>query len=490
MSALALAVLTARIDQAAAWSAERAGRRSVVKIYVTVQRPDYSLPWQAMPPSGGTGTGFIIAKKRILTNAHLVANARFLQIQKDGDPTRYRASVGFVGHDCDLAVLTVENPDFLNQTAPLALAAGLPKLNDEVTVLGYPLGGVRLSVTKGVVSRLDYSRYAHSGVDQHLVLQVDAAINPGNSGGPILYGGKVAGLAFQGLNWAENIGYAIPLPVIRHFLDDIADGAYHGYPELGAATLDMRNPALRAALGMPKGQTGVGVYYLDPFGSAVQHLKVKDVLLEIDGHAIANDGSIAYDGNRSPFHEILERKQWGDSIAFKLWRDGREARVAMPLRNPPDPFVYRNVYDQRPEYLIVGGLVFSPLNREYLRSQNHNRENRNVRQLNYYTEYAKIDGLYKGRLAFIVLIRRLPHAVNAYMGDFVNGIVEEVNGMPVGHLSELKTALSFPKEGFHVFHFAGLDESLVLDAQTALRVGPEILERYGVPSPEHIEKAP
>jgi len=283
-------------------SDETSLRESVVKIYITAQRPDYSMPWQSLQPGSGSGSGFIIDKRRILTNAHVVSDARFLQVQKDGDSQRYPAKVAFIGHDCDLALLTVDDITFFEGTKGVRFSDSLPALNNEVTVLGYPTGGSRLSITRGVVSRIDYSIYSHSGADQHLVIQVDAAINPGNSGGPIVFKGKVTGLAFQGLMFAENIGYGIPIPVIRHFLDDISDDKYDGYPELGAAYLETTNPALCRDLGMPPNKSGIVIYYLDPFGSALGCLKPRDVLFSIDGYKIdflnennaANQSSLKY----------------------------------------------------------------------------------------------------------------------------------------------------------------------------------------------------
>jgi S1-C subfamily serine protease len=54
-----------------------------------------------------------------------------------------------------------------------------------------------MSVTQGIVSRVDFRTYSHSVVDQHLSIQIDAAINPGNSGGPVMQGHKVVGVAFR-----------------------------------------------------------------------------------------------------------------------------------------------------------------------------------------------------------------------------------------------------------------------------------------------------
>ncbi len=464
-------------------------RRTVVKIYVTVQQHDYATPWQSSAPMQASGTGFVIDKRRILTNAHVVSNTRYIEVKKDTDPRRYRARVLHAGHDCDLAIVSVDDPSFFTDTRPVKFAVAIPRLSDSVTVLGYPVGGERLSLTEGVVSRIDYSVYSHSGVDQHLVLQVDAAINPGNSGGPVLYRGRVVGLAFQGLTRADNIGYAIPSPVLKHFLDDIEDGTYHGYQDLGAATMDLRNDALRASLGLPAAEDGVVVYYLDPFGSGSAEgcLRTGDVLLDIDGYDIAEDGTIQLDGNSVQFSELMERKQWGDAVSLRVWRDRGVLAVRVPLKTPYDPFVFRNVYDRKPEYFMVGGLVFSPLTREYLRSQGQ-RINESVgQQLIYYLQYAKIDGHHRDRDEFVVLSARLPHAVNTYGDGFVNAVVESVNDHPIAKLEDVRTAILSRTQGFHVFTFAGVEDRLILDAQATTAATAEVMRQYDVPATTWIE---
>jgi S1-C subfamily serine protease len=468
---------------------EAALRHSVVKIYATMQRDDFALPWRSSRPMSTSGSGFIIKGKRILTNAHVVSNVRFLEVKKNGNPSRFAATVKFAGHDCDLAILEVDDPTFFEDASPVTFAAALPQLSDTVTVIGYPMGGSRISLTEGVVSRIDYSVYSHSGVDQHLVLQVDAAINPGNSGGPVLLDGEVVGLAFQGLSRGDNIGYAIPGPIIQHFLTDIEDGTYHGYPELGAAVMDTRNAALRESLGLTGTNTGVVVYYMDPFGSAKGTLEIGDVLLSIDGYDIAEDGTVELDGNTVEFSELLERKQWGEAATFMVLRKHAVRRIAVPLSNPKDPYIFRSIYDRPPEYCMVGGLVFSPLSREYLRTVGRNLNGINQQQLLYLSRYAKIDGLHEDRDAFVVLIRRLAHPVNTYTEPFLNGLVSEVNGSRIRNLADMRAALSTPKDGYHVIRFAGMDDKLVLNAEQEQKAGPEILERYAVPSSYHIREA-
>ena len=103
---------------------------------------------------------------------------------------------------------------------PLARATNCPPMKDTVMVYGFPTGGTNLSITKGIVSRIEFAGYNFpvSG----LRIQIDAAINPGNSGGPALSGDEMIGLAFSRLGGADNIGYIIPVEEIEFFLKDIA----------------------------------------------------------------------------------------------------------------------------------------------------------------------------------------------------------------------------------------------------------------------------
>lgn len=459
---------------------------STVNIHNTMQMDNFSNPWQAERPMQGSGTGFVIQGKRILTNAHVVSNSRFLEVQKNGDPKRYIARVRFAGHDCDLALLDVDDPDFFNGTQPVTFAEALPKLGDTVTAIGFPLGGSRVSITRGVVSRIDHGSYAHSAVDQHLVLQVDAAINPGNSGGPVVFNGNVVGVAFQGLSQGQNIGYAIPVPVIHHFLADIEDGTYDGYPELGVQYLELRNPAMRASLGVPSEESGVVVTWLDPFGSAVRDLIPGDVLLRLDDHNIAEDGTIELDGNPVAFTELLERRQSGDTVSFKIFRKGAILDLFIPLKNRPDPFVFRNLYDIQPEYAILGGLVFAPLSREILKTITSGFDGPNDQNLLYLSQYAKQDGYGLNHDECVIFIRRLPHPVNTYTDAFINGLVVSVNGAEIRNMKNLIDAFAKPEGGFHVIRFAGTDDPLILNADAVTDAQMTILKQYGVPAPFNI----
>jgi S1-C subfamily serine protease len=461
-------------------------KSSVVKIYVTIQREDYETPWQPEQPIFGSGSGFIIQKKRILTNAHVVSDARFIEIQREGDPRRYQALVLFIGHDCDLAVLTVTDPSFFDGTSPLPLGTGLPTLNDEVIALGYPIGGERISLTRGVVSRIDYIPYSHSGVDQHLAMQVDAAINPGNSGGPVLYKERVVGVAFQGIPNAQSLGYAIPLPVINHFLKDIEDACYDGYPELGAYAIDTRNPALRRSLKLSGQNEGAAVSRIDPYASSFGHIQPGDVLLSIDGCQISNDGNTVINGQTVDFNEVVEQKQCGESVQVQLLRNGEKKEITIPLAKRFDPYTYRFEYNRRPEYFICGGLVFTPLTMNYLAHISKDLNEPSRQHLVYYAQFVKTDGLYSNQNQYVVLSERLPHQVNTYDNKFLFKTVARVNGIPIRQMSDLPPAFAASSNNLHVIHFNEIVDTLVMDAREAQDADREIRSKYNIPAPYYL----
>jgi S1-C subfamily serine protease len=102
------------------------------------------MPWQNKIQRDSTGSGFISKDRRILTNAHCVANETFLEVRKHGYATKFAARVHHISHESDLAVLMVDDDEFWKDVSPLEFG-DLPYLQDGVTVLGYPTGGITSS---------------------------------------------------------------------------------------------------------------------------------------------------------------------------------------------------------------------------------------------------------------------------------------------------------------------------------------------------------
>ncbi|MGA3171301.1 MAG: trypsin-like peptidase domain-containing protein [Chthoniobacteraceae bacterium] len=449
--------------------------RSLARITTTSQDPNYREPWSSGPIEGGVGTGFIIDGHRILTNAHVVSNARFLTVEKEDDPRKYTAKVQFIGHDCDLAVLKVNEPGFFDNTVPLELG-GIPEIESTVAAYGYPVGGDRMSVTEGIVSRIDFQTYTHSLVDAHLAIQISAAINPGNSGGPVLQHGKVVGVAFQGYSGdvAQNVGYMIPVPVIERFLKDISSGHYDGYMDLSIVTTPLQNPAMRAALGLADDDRGVMVSTVAAEGCSDGALKEGDVLLSIDGHDIASDGFVVLDGARVEMAEVVERKFKGDDVHLHIIRDHKEMDVVVQLDSVWPYLMQANTYDISPRYILYGGLLFQPLSRNFLEA--YDIDDLRVR---YFYDYFLEDEIYKEHPEVIILSAILPDPINSYLEDFKDGIVDEINGEKVRTLDDLANGLRKPADQY-VIKLIGVGRPIVLDRAAVEAARERIDERYDV----------
>ncbi|CAI0446089.1 unnamed protein product [Linum tenue] len=285
----------------------------------------------------------MIGNGKLLTNAHCVEYQTQVKVKRRGDDTKYVAKVLARGVDCDIALLAVESEQFWEGAEPLQLGH-LPHLQETVTVVGYPLGGDTISVTKGVVSRIEVTSYAHGSSDL-LGIQIDAAINPGNSGGPAFNDrGECIGVAFQVYRSeeAENIGYVIPTTVVTHFLSDYErNQKYTGFPSLGVLLQKLENPALRECLKVPCSQ-GVLVRRVEPTSDANRVLKEGDVIVSFDNVKVGCEGTVPFRSNECiAFRFLISQKFASDVAELGIIRNGKSMQVQVVL-NPRVHLVLAN----------------------------------------------------------------------------------------------------------------------------------------------------
>jgi S1-C subfamily serine protease len=460
-------------------------QRSLVRITATSVEPDYRAPWNAGGLERGVGAGFVIDGNRIMTNAHVVSNSHYLTVERDGDPNKYPARVLFVAHDCDLALITVDAPDFYKKMIPLKFG-GIPDLESTVSAYGYPIGGERMSVTTGIVSRIDFQLYTHSAIDQHLAIQISAQINPGNSGGPVLQNGKVVGVAFQGYSGdvAQGVAYMVPTPVIRRFLKDIEDGHYDKYVDLGITYFKLQNEAQRRYLGLKDDGRGVLVTTVVAAGPCANILHEGDVLLSIDGHSIASDANVELEGERVEMPEVVERKFKGDKVSFDIWRDKHPMTVSVILTTVPPYFMQGHSYDTRPRYVLYGGLLFQPLSLDLL--QAYRTADLRIR---HFFDYYVLDQLYLQHPDVIVLTNILPDPINTYLSPYRGSIVDEVNGKKIRTLDDLARAFANPGDRL-VIRMIGEGPPLVLDPKEVAAARERIKMRYNVLKEENLTDKP
>ncbi len=451
---------------------------AVVSLKVTKQSFSVLAPWSASRPSQVTGSGFLVQGGWVVTNAHVVSNARHILLRRHGQERLYPGKVAFVAHDSDLALVEpLDKKAFAQGTKPLTLGS-LPSLRSHVRTYGFPAGGSSISRTEGVVSRVEFVTYVHSGSDQHLAVQTDSAINPGNSGGPVVQNGKVIGVAFQVNTSLNDVGFFIPVQLVQRLLKDAKDGKYDGVPELGLRTSSLLNPTQRRFLGLEEKGGGVMVEQVLPKSSAENHVQEKDVLLAIDNHPISANGSILYLGHRIPFEQIVEEKQVGETVRLSLLREGKAQEVKISLSAWLYAVQMRYFYDKPLPHLIYSGLVFMPLNWDVMRSFERTGNTPAYFTYRYFHRLAEEAGSPPPHTT-IVLRQILLHPLNQAYQSMQNHAVIKVNNVEINSLERLAAALETPINGFHIFELEPGGRTVVLNVQAAREAHIHILQTYG-----------
>lgn len=234
----------------------------------------------------------------------------------------------------------------------------------------------------------------------------------------------------------ENQGHMVPSPLIRRFLDATAAGKPCGLPSLGCFLQTLQSPALRSRLHMAPSHSGLLVTSVEHGGCCAGLLQVGDVLLEADGHRVANDGTVLCLGRRLALAAVLHRRVFGDVLPLRVLRAGAELTVVPTLGRSPG-LVPRGVYDAAPPYFLMAGLLFQPLSLEYIQTWGE------VEKAPPHLQAAYYDGLVTpARTEVVLLTQVLADEVNVgYSGDS-HGMdtVLSLNGTPVGSMRALVTA--------------------------------------------------
>ena len=454
---------------------------SVVKILVSVRSPDPLHPWTKQSPRDASGTGVVIEGKRVLTNAHVVTYASqiFVETSESGD--KHVATVESIGPGIDLAVLKLEDESFFDKRPPIPRGHDLPAVKDAVLVYGFPQGGTSLSVTKGIVSRIEFAPYSESTLG--LRVQVDAAINPGNSGGPALIDGKVVGLIFSRLNQSDNIGYIIPSEEIDLFLDDVKDGTYDGKPRLYDQFQTLENDALRAKLGLDRKTSGLVVHAPDR-DDPDYPLKEWDLLTRVGDHDVDNTGMVRITGDlRLPAQYLVQKLTHNGKLPLTLVRSGKEIKADLPVVTHREQLI-ETLHGRYPSYFVYGPLAFTPVTAEFLAGLERGGD----RLISILSALGSPIILRRGdRPAFpgeeLVLVAApiFPHRISKGYSSPFSRVVKEVDGVHVKNLKHLVELFRDGKDRFTTISFYEKgSETLVFDRKEALAATEDILNDNGI----------
>jgi hypothetical protein len=297
----------------------------------------------------------------------------------------------------------------------------------------------------------------------------------------VVQGGRVVGVAFQGFPGADNMGFFIPVPIVRHFLVNLEDGRYDGFPDSGLETTPLLSPAYRRERGLAAGRSGVVVDRVAPGGTADGVLKPADVLLSIGGQAIADDGTIRLGDARVTFEHAIDMLQVGEPVRFTVWRGGRQEALTAPARRIARYDRNRNRYGVAPDYVVYAGLVFMRLEAELLQTLGRGWPQTANRDLVWHQLFREAERPEEADREVIVLTKVLRHAVNSQMAVSLPVAVDEINGRRIRSLADVVEAFGSNRERFHRIEFEGDGGLEALDRERAEAAHPEILRQYAIP---------
>lgn len=274
---------------------------------------------------------------------------------------------------------------------------------------------------------------------------------------------------------AENIGYVIPTTVVSHFLDDYErNGKYTGFPCLGVLLQKLENPALRACLKVESIE-GVLVRRVEPTSDAHNVLKEGDVIVSFDDVHVGCEGTVPFRSNeRIAFRYLISQKFAGDVSDLGIIRAGEFKKVKAVL-NPRVHLVPFHIDGGQPSYLIIAGLVFTPLSEPLI-----DEECEDSIGLKLLAKARYSLARFKGE-QIVILSQVLANEVNIGYEDMSNQQVLKLNGTQIRNIHHLAYLVDSCKDKYLVFEFED-NYITVLEREAATAASSCILKDYGIPS--------
>lgn len=277
---------------------------------------------------GGTpqdiGSGFVVSKDGlIITNKHVVTDetAKYKVVTKDDKEYEVKQISRDPANDIAILKIDADNltPIELGESSNL-------KVGQFVIAIGTALGEFRHTVTTGVISGLGRGITTGSVFEGYVerldnVIQTDAAINPGNSGGPLLNSaGQAIGVNVAIAQGAQNIGFAIPINIIKNSLKIFQEtGKFAAKAYLGVE-YQMVSKQSAVLNNVPQGAYVVSMVVGSP--AETSGLKVNDIITKIDGQELTDKNTLA---------DVISKKRVGDTIALEIWRSGQAKTLSVTL---------------------------------------------------------------------------------------------------------------------------------------------------------------
>lgn len=460
----------------------------VVRVNVSAQAPNFRQPWRKNPRTIRQGLGVVLMDGRILVTAELVADHIDVELEKPDNAVKTAAEVEVVDYDANLALLSAPGAEFL-QSIPGAKLDDSVSVGDQVEIMQLEPNGRPVN-TPATVTTIEVGPYP---VDENafLVFKLSVPLQSRENSFtiPAFNDGRLVGLVMR-YSPATQTADLVPSPVIAHFLRAVEKEPYAGFPRAGLTFSDTRDPQLRRFAGLPDGKGGAYITKVLP-GSPAEDagLLVGDVLLAIDGRAIDQDGNYEDErfGKISLAHYVSTSLESGQKIPILVWRDGAETTLEGVLgpRDRSSMVSQPYVFDREPDYVVVGGLVFSELSRQFLREFGRNWPEDAPLKLAHLDRFQSELPPDRGRIVFVSSVLSSPNNIGYESIGFE--VVDEINGKQIRGLADVADAIDKSEGEFHRIRLAGDPGLVVLDVEGSKADEERIKRQYGLESLRRLE---
>ena len=404
---------------------------TVVQIFNHGFQFNWMEPFRTPMPTQSSGSGFLINESgEIITNAHVVDQADVVYVQMPSfGKHQFEVEVKSVMPERDFALLKFKDADLEIIKNQLGKIPCLPLGNsdlihraDEVMAVGYPLGQQSLKSTTGVVS----------GYEKGMI-QMSAPINPGNSGGPTLNArGEVIGISTAGITSAQNVGYIIPINLLKVYLDEMRSEKLVRKPYLGIYQV-IATKELTKALGNPE-PGGVYIVEVNQDSPLKDKIQPGDMLYNLNGYEVDMYGEILapWSEEKISTAEFVSRFPIGSELSFIVYRQGQKKTFTCNLTRQelaPIREMYPNY--ESIAYEIFGGFVVMQL------TLNHVELLGNL--VSGLAKYAEPKNQFEPQLIITSVLAHSP--AERCRVKLVGSIIKKVNGKEVHTLKDLQKAV-------------------------------------------------
>lgn len=462
--------------------------KSVVGLRVTYQMWDEDRPWAKKEPQTRNVSAVLVDSRSLLTTVDEVDHATLIRLETFGRSRDVEPRIERIDSSINLALLTIDDPDVVNSLAPVAVATRTPTSGTLQTVRWR---GQQLESAASRVIRFETARSRGSRT-YHAFLRMRTDVAGGGWAEPVFDGDVLVGIT---VSQSEQQSKAIPAEIVRAFLDrDASPGLDTGFPTIGVNWQVNRDASVSHFLGQRGEPRGVLVRQVPWGSSGCGVLRPRDIILELDGHAIDADGHYRHPWlGRLRFEHILpERFTPGDAVPVRILRDGQEQNLTLTARAYPAALDLVP-YDRSdpPPYVIAGGLVLRELDVPYLRTWGKDWSKRAPISLlrRYYFDQERQT---PQRRRTVLITSVLPSAYNIGYQGIRDEVVERINGRSIGKMEDVIAALDEPEDGFHVIDLApeSSRDQIVLDAATFEAATADIIRDYQLPAAMRLRAAP